>query len=368
MLTRPSALIFLLVTINLLFSICQASTFKVVFLNPGYPNDNTTGKFWSNVSLFMSAAAKDLDIELVTLYANRNHILMKSLAAKIISHEPKYIILVNEKGIASNLIKKVSSHKIPIFMLLNNLSDKDYASLTAKERDSIKGSIVPNNYLVGKQLIQGLLDISKEISKLSPKTSSQKTLLALEGDFTTPAALERERGLSDVVKLNNKVTLLDNTVANWSNEKAYYKVKGILKRERVDIIWAANDAMAFGAKKAVEESDLSYPVIIGGINWDVEKGISPINLSFGGHVTLGAFALVMLKDIDSNVLPDNERHKVIDIFESSLKEFFPLFVQRLEAKNLESYDFLSFSRSSKQPLDFTIENLSANYQEAKKTD
>ncbi len=346
-----------------LLPICQASDFKVVFLNPGHQNDNATGRFWSNVSLFMNAAAKDLDIELITLYANRNHILMKSLTEDLLSHQPKYIILVNEKGIASNLIKALAPHKIPIFMLLNNLSNQDFSSLSNKERNMIKGSVVPNNYLAGKQLIKGLIDIYESLPATKLNGDTPKTLLALAGDFTTPASLERERGLSDIVNVNKKIELLDNTVANWSKEQAYQKVKGILQRKRVDIIWAANDAMAFGAKKAVDESNLTYPVAIGGVNWDVEDNISPINLSFGGHVTLGALALIMLKDINSNTRPNKERHKVINIFESSLSEYFPLFVRRLDVKKLNHYDFSKFKRSSKPPLEFTIKNLSKSYHE-----
>ncbi len=352
-----------IVILSTLSPICQAFDFKVVFLNPGYPNDNATGRFWSNVSLFMNAAAKDLDIELITLYANRNHILMKSLTKEIISHQPKYIILVNEKGIASNIIKGLAPHKIPIFMLLNNLSKQDLSSLTNKEKDVIKGSVVPNNYLVGKQLIKGLIDIHESLPPTKINGDRPKTLLALGGDFTTPASLERERGLLDIVNFNKKIELLDNSVANWSKKQAYHKVKGLLQRKRIDIIWAANDAMAFGAKTAVDESNLTYPVAIGGVNWDVEEKISPINLSYGGHVTLGALALTMLKDIDSNTLPNKERHKIINIFESSLSEYYPLFVSRLDVKKLKHYDFSKFTRSARSPLEFNIKNLSKSYYE-----
>lgn len=359
MLTKHLALLALLVILNSSF-ICQASIFKVVFLNPGHPEENSTGKFWSNVSLFMNAAANDLDIELVTLYAYRNHILMKSLVEDIITHKPEYVILVNEKGIASNIIKELSVHKIPIFMLLNNLNSADLLLLSDEEKNTIKGSVTPNNYIVGQQLINGLIDIYESLPADTLKNNA-KTLLALEGDFTTPASLERERGLSDALKLHKEIEVLDNTVANWSKEQAYQKVKGILHRKHIDLIWAANDAMAFGAKKAVDESNLNYPVVIGGINWDVDDVNGPINLSFGGHVTLGALALVMLKDIDNEELPFNERHKIIDIFESSLNKSFPDFVKRLHSKNLDHYDFTRFCRASKNPLSFTIDNLDKSY-------
>ncbi|GAA0821089.1 hypothetical protein GCM10009111_27550 [Colwellia asteriadis] len=340
----------------------EESSFKVVFLNPGHAKENSTGSFWPNVSLFMDAAAKDLNIELITLYAERNHIVMKSLATKILAHDPKYIILVNEKGMALNLIKELSPHNIPVFMLLNSFSEQELSLLNKQEQSIIKGSLVPNNYLAGKRLTDGLLDIyyapsNKEKHRPSPN------LLALTGDYSTPAALEREQGLLDAIKTRPTINILDKTAANWSKEQAYNKVKGILHHARIDIIWAANDAMAFGAKKAVMESALSNPVIIGGVNWDIDDIDYPVNLSFGGHVTLGALSLVMLKDIEQNNLPVAQRFKVIDIFESSLHTTFTPFTKYLQLKKINNFNFSRFSQSSTQRLNVTIEGLIQSYQE-----
>ena len=64
----------------------ELSPLKVMFLNPGHPSNNPTGYFWPNVNYFMQEAAEDLDINLTTIYANRNHILMKSFAKDVIKH------------------------------------------------------------------------------------------------------------------------------------------------------------------------------------------------------------------------------------------------------------------------------------------
>jgi ABC-type sugar transport system substrate-binding protein len=359
MIVRSLTLMVLFVILTLP-KVCQADSFKVVFLNPGHESENTTGSFWSNVALFMAAAAKDLDIELVTLYANRNHIIMKSLVSEIILHNPDYIVLVNEKGIALNIIKEISTHDIPVFMLLNTLNNQDTAFLTEQERSIITGSLIPDNYIVGKQLLNGLLDLYEALP-IKEGADNNRTLLALEGDFTTPASLERERGFSDVLKVSNNIEIIDNTVANWSKEQAYQKVKGLLKRNRIDMIWAANDAMAFGAKQAVNEANIEYPVVIGGINWDIDHDDITISLSYGGHVTLGALALVMLRDIDNNDLSIEERHQVASIFESSLSSSYPLFTKRLRLNQLDNYDFSRFCRSSKKPLNFTVDNLAKSY-------
>ena len=111
----------LILIFSLLNLFCSAITYardiNVVFLNPGHPSDNATGKFWSNVTRFMEAASNDLDINLVTIYAYRNHVLMKSLTQQVIEQKPDYVILVNEKGIALNIFKEIAAHEIPVFML-----------------------------------------------------------------------------------------------------------------------------------------------------------------------------------------------------------------------------------------------------------
>jgi ABC-type sugar transport system substrate-binding protein len=334
----------------------QGKSIKIVFLNPGNPNENSTGDFWLNVTRFMEAAANDLNIELVTIYAHRNHILMKKQGQEILKHKPNYVILVNEKASALRLIKQITEHDIPVFMLLNTLDKKDVALLSDKERTLLCGSLIPNNYIAGKSLLNGLVQTyESQPDKLDTKI--QLNLLALQGDYNTQASRAREQGLSDALKNYKQLTYVDSSVANWSKDQAYQKVKGILKRTRVNIIWAANDAMAFGAKKAVMELKQPYPIIIGGVNWDIDDPHYPINLSFGGHVSLGAMALVMIKDINDDRLPSNERHQIIDIFESNLSPSYKPFIKRLHENKLDNYNFLKFSHASTNKLLYTIENL-----------
>ncbi len=349
-----------------------ASSFKVVFLNPGFPTENSTGNFWPNVTQFMDAAAADLDIELVTIYAYRNHILMKSLVSQIVAKKPKYVILVNEKGVALDIIKHLAHHDIGTFLLLNSLNKKDLAQLSMKESLFLKGSVIPNNYSAGTKLLNGLFTLftaknnsqnnlqNKRHNNEGHKAKSIK-ILALQGDYTTPASLAREQGFKDALKANTSFVVVDSTVANWSKQQSYEKVAGILKHAHIDIIWTANDAMAFGAKKAALAAQIAHPIYIGGINWDVDDNHYPVNLSYGGHVALGAKSLAMLKDIDNKKLLNENRHQVIDIFESSLSPHYQDFTKRLSQNQLDNYDFLRFSQSSVEPLDFNVENLAKVY-------
>jgi len=356
---RLAIVIFLVSYSSALF--CQSNAeFKVVFVNPGYENENATGSFWSNVTSFMDAAANDLNIELVTIYAQRDRILMANLTKEIIAHSPDYVILVNEKGVAFNLIKQISTHDIPVFMLLNNIKQEKLALLSRKEISLIYGSLVPDNYEVGKKLINDLANMYESLPE-KINTNISRNIFALQGDHNTQASLERERGLIEGLLKNKKLQYIDSTVANWSKKQAYQKVKSILKRTRIDIIWAANDSMAFGAKKAVLESNVEYPIMIGGINWDIDDRHYPVGLSYGGHVILGAKSLIMLRGIHNNYLPENQRHQTVNIFESSLNPAFNSFTKRLKNNALECYDFSKFSYALENRLPFTIDNLEKTF-------
>ncbi len=339
-------------------AVSQESNVKVVFINPGSPEVNATGDFWRNVSFFMQDAADDLKIELVTIYACRDHILMKSFVDKVLSHQPDYVVLVNEKGVVVNMVKQLAARNVPIFFLLNGLNEQDISELTKHERALIKGSVVPDNFSVGKKLLEQLT----LVHKANDPHNGVSNLLALQGDFTTPASLERERGFKQAVaEHKQQFRLIDSSVANWSKAQAYQKIKGLLQRNRIDTIWAANDAMAFGAKQAVQEAKLHYPVTIGGVNWDINDQNYPLDVSFGGHVTLGAYAMVMLADIAQNRLPESKRHQTVNIFESTKVPYYKRFVERLATKQFAPYDFTVFSHANSQALTFTLENLDSAF-------
>ncbi|WP_386032881.1 ABC transporter substrate-binding protein [Thalassotalea euphylliae] len=329
-----------------------ASDFKVVFINPGHPDRDSTGTFWSTVNHVMLAAADDLNIELITLFANRDHILMKELANDVAKHRPDFAIIVNEKGAGLELAKTIAGHDIPIFTLLNGFSLAERATLTDKQKSSIIGSLTPDNFNAGKLLAKDLV----ALHRLKYVNQSSFNLLALQGDYRSAAAIERGKGLSDFLSTQPDIDLIDNPVANWSKDEAYLKVKGLLRRQRIDIIWAANDPMAFGASRAVKEANLPYKVTIGGFNWDEANSLYPIDISYGGHVTLGAKALVMLKDFKANSMQPCEMHQTVNIFEPSSEDRVARFNANISDRSYERFDFKRFSKSHPNRASFVMES------------
>lgn len=328
-----------------------AKKIKIVFINPGHPVSDATGEFWSNVTRFMQAASQDLNIELVTLFANRDHLLMKELALQVNQHEPDYAIIVNEKGVGVSLAQTLSENNIPSFFLLNNLAPAEFSTLTRKQQNLIIGSLTPNNRLAGKKLMSDLLYLHQQ------KHNIQKPIqvLALQGDYRSAAATERYKGLIEFLD-NVEVNLLDSPVANWSRDEAYQKVKGLLQREKIDIIWAANDPMAIGASQAVYESNLHYPVTIGGINWDKHDELYSIDVSYGGHVTLGAKAIAMIADYENDTVKNCNMELVLDIFISSNGSNQEQFLQSTTPENIGLIDFKQYSKGTEQYIPFSMES------------
>ncbi|WP_404395595.1 ABC transporter substrate-binding protein [Pseudoalteromonas phenolica] len=324
---------------------------NVMFLNPGHPSNNPTGYFWPNVNYFMQEAAEDLDINLTTIYANRNHILMKSFAKDVIKQKPDFAVLVNEKGVAIQLVEEITKHKIQVFMLLNDLSDEELSSLSAEQRQYYAGSLIPNNFDAGFSLAEQLHD-----SLITNKTAHGKVnVLALHGDTTSPASVARAEGLNSFLNSHPGVRLIDNTVANWSKQHAYEKVKGILKHQKVDIIWAANDAMACGATSAVASYNLLPTIRIGGINWDDDIPEGRLAVSVGGHVTLGAYAMVMIKELSKGKRqPERVEHS---IFQHSNIKSYKAFMSALQQKRFNHCNFADFLSDSDTKRTFSIDNL-----------
>ncbi len=337
-------------------SSASAQQSKVVFINPGHQTSNSTGQFWSDVNRFMQAAANDLDIELITLFANRDHLLMRQLAQQVSQYKPSAVIIVNEKGIGVNLVKQVAKQQIPIFTLLNAFTEQELAKLSTQQKELLIGSLVPNNYIAGKALMADLYQLHQQ----KVDTTEPYELLVLRGDYTSAASIKREQGVAVHLAANPKLHLIDSPVANWSKLEAYKKVKGILQHNRIDIIWAANDPMAYGASRAVKESGLAEQVTIGGINWDQINSDYPIDVSYGGHVVLGAKALVMLHDHQAGIIPACKMNEKQDVFTRNIGNNLKQFRNNTQGQKLEQFDFSRFSLTHPQPAKFELSTFIAN--------
>ena len=334
---------------------CKAAL-RVVFINPGFVESNDSGDFWPNVNHFMKAAANDLGIELISLHADRNHILMKQLVKQAVAFNPDYLVLVNEKEMLPQMMKQLEGTDLKVFLLLNKFNREQRKDLSSQQVNQIVGCLSPNNRDVGEQLAEAL------IKRAEQGENAELAMFALLGDYKTPAAKEREAGLLKALERYPNVQLIDSTVANWSEQEAFEKTYGVLSKHQADIVWAANDAMAFGAISALNELGKKNAIVVGGINWDIHAKRYQTDVSYGGHVTLGAKALLMI--YDQHFYPERAQvmSQQLDIFESSQTAVNKPFLKILKDKKFDDIDFAKFSVKEKEPLTFNLENILASMQ------
>ncbi len=356
-------LVFLLIWIH--HSNSFAKALRVTFINPG---DHV---FWMDVTTFMKAAAEDLDIDLSVIYAGKNRLQNKNRIEKVLQedHPPDYLIYIFYTGnYAVDLLNKCEERGVKS-MIINTDVPKQVASIVGEPRDMFPswiGHIVPDDISAGYNLLHRLVT---EVRNRRGGTEGEPIEVAgITGSHDSTAAVYRNKGFADYVAKNQDIVLRQNIFAYWDENRAYTVAKGLLRRyPNLDIIWAANDGMAMGALRAIEESRKAagLDVFVGGMDWTKEAMDKimdrRLTTSFGGHFMDGGWALVLLRDY----------HSGID-FKDSMGVRIQSTLSYIDTKNVENlrlsladrkWDRINFKRFSKyysgeeSPYDFSLERV-----------
>lgn len=107
--------------------------------------------------------------------------------------------------------------------------------------------------------------VSEELAKA---LDGQGGIVALQGNLANDPAVQRFAGLKQVLDQNPGITLLDDQTATWDRTKAFPIAQAWLSKygDEIDAIWAANDAMAFGALEALRAAGLEGKVLVTGLD------------------------------------------------------------------------------------------------------
>jgi galactofuranose transport system substrate-binding protein len=104
--------------------------------------------------------------------------------------------------------------------------------------------IGPDNERLGREA-------GEVISELLGNRSG--TVLEIQGRSGSPPTLSRSQGLRDILAKHPKIKIVDTIVADWLRDTAEDKVaEHIRVIPGIDVIFAQNDAMAFGAWRAAK--------------------------------------------------------------------------------------------------------------------
>ncbi len=274
-------------------------TIKVTFLNPGLAEES----FWGDVDRFMQAAAAQLDIDLTILHGGRDIFHTLDLGASLAHRQNQgdFVILVNEKNSGPRLLSLFSESSAKLIFILNDLTAEQKASFGYPRLDVANwlGSLVPDNHWVGYHTARQIHEAMKEASPYQEHFD----WIAISGDQSTPASLQRERGMLDYVHEHQDINLVIVVYGEWQEARAYQITSVLLQRSHdVDGIWTANDHMAFGAIKAIRQAGLTpgKDVYLSSVNSsaeileDLESGA--IASLGAGHFSAGGWALLLAYD------------------------------------------------------------------------
>jgi ABC-type sugar transport system substrate-binding protein len=277
---------------------------NVVFVNPG----KTGEVYWDMVSSTMKAAGSQLGISLETLQAERNSHKMQELGIAVTARtrKPDFLVLVNEESAALPIMKAAEAVGIRT-LLLSNTFGPDAAGV-GSPRQNFKmwiGDITADLDMAGARMANALFDAARAGGWQS--ADGKIHILAIGGDETTPASIERNNGLMRAAAAAADVTIDRMVFANWNADEAErvtasYLAWAARKNIRVAGIWAGNDPMALGAIKAAGAANLQpgKDLQVVGLNWSVDAleqiGAGRLLLSDGGHFLLGGWSMVLLRD------------------------------------------------------------------------
>lgn len=319
----------------------------VVFVNPGF---ETT--YWWMCSEFMKSVAKDLGIALEIIYSDRDHIQMVEHVREVAQREnkPDYLIVVNEKPMAIEMFDAAEEAGINVMLMSNDLTETEshVAGLPRTRYPHWLGVILPDNISGGRLIAETLID---EYGEQTPSEPMQ--MVAIAGSRATVASIERLEGLNQVLENNDQVNLEQIAYGEWETQRAYESSLGLLRRyPDLNLIWTANDEMALGAIRAIEENGLipGEDILVSGLNWSkeglesVRKG--EMTASIGGHFIIGGCTLITLYDHYHGVdfAEDEGLRFRVETFKTINQEHVDEYSKFILPESWESIDFKKYSK------------------------
>jgi len=289
---------------SLLFFITPFSIAKenmhVVFINPDPPES----PFWGNMTTFMQAVAKDLDIQFDVIYGDRSRFKNKNNFMKAITQEnkPDYIITIFQESTGPSQLSAAEAAGVKVFVINTDIPSRVKAELGSprEKYSSWIGHLWPDDKQGGELLAKTLL---AQRSSLSTKTNAPFKMFGISGSHESSPALYRNNGIKAVLSEQKEVQLEQIVYAQWGEQEAYKKTNKLLQRyPDTSLIFCAGGAMTSGVIKAIQESAKTpgEDLLLGSFDWS-ESNISKIKsgtlaASVGGHFMDGGWSLILLYD------------------------------------------------------------------------
>jgi ABC-type sugar transport system substrate-binding protein len=271
----------------------------VLFLNPGEAVESGKGPHWRMTAQLMAAAAKTFGMQLEVLFAGRDHLLMLRQAEEVSqrAQSPDYVVIVNEKLAAPQMLKMLARTTAKVLLIHNDLTPEQRREL-GDERGQMRHWIGTATTDEAAAQARMMAELIRQLGEREPR------VVGITGDRATPVSLERAQGVSDYLARSGRGQILQTAFSDWSSTDAESKATVLLSRHpQVNVMWGGNDTMALGVLRAVRTRQA--PVLVGGTGaWpDALASINEGGLAatVGSHFFIGAWAMVLLHDYHHGV-------------------------------------------------------------------
>lgn len=200
-------------------------------------------EFIVNVSDEMESRAKALDVDLITVDAERSALKQVEQVESFIAQGVDAIIMNPcEVQASSPAVKLAMNAKIPIINVNSETSAKPTAFVGSDDTESAR---IAMKYI-------------------AEKLGGKGNVLIMHGFMGQAAQLKRDAGAKEVLKANPGLKLLAEQSGEWDRAKAMSLTENWIQSygNQINAIFAHNDEMGMGAVKALEAAGLKNKVIV----------------------------------------------------------------------------------------------------------
>lgn len=294
--------------------------------------------FWQQATLLAKKAASDINAEL-KIYPAPNSAQDYIRITQEASQWADGVLFHDFASQGAAVLELLEQNNIPA-ILINSAFNANQVLPRQKFKNWI-GSVVPDDINAGQVLIQQLL-LQESLQ------GKEIHLLAISGNEQSRASNDRLRGLDDVTTGLSRIKSSEKAYANWDPNIAVERFKqAFAANPNINVVWCASDAMALAVADYIKSLTLTYPPVVGGVDWApqavlaVDKG--DLAVSVGGHVFDIAFATILMADYLAGYDFQNQSlHYEIPMVAVSQQNTAPL--NRVKSLSPSSVDFSYLSK------------------------
>lgn len=332
---------------------------RVVFI---CPHLDKAGKFHDQAHRYMQIAAEDLDLDLEAIDASASPDLTRDVAELLVGPEPPAgAVLVNSRNVGPEVLETLDGAGVHTVVAFEGFyqTDRSQVGIPGDPLRYWRAEILPDDNEVGRLLTETL--IRQALSRGLADSQGRIRVLALSGPFTQ-AATNRLTGFREYVKGSEVEVIYDLQMADWSAEKGYRLTREHLEDQRPHVVWCANDSIATGALRALEEDGVipGEEALVGGVDWlgnTLEKVRSGrMATSVGGHLLDGIWALVLVHDAIRGHPPPVER-RITSSMKAATADDAASYQRLLDESLLRSVEFRDRFSATDGRYDFSLRRL-----------